>query len=67
MKLNYNRHYNLTILNTISLKRKTTDHEYLKIFETRQIRDEEKLVKLNQLVKDPPFCAWHRQKNNDPL
>ncbi len=64
MKNNRNRHYKPAASNNLTAPNKTSpkgDSGEL------QKCDEETLAKLNQLVKAPPFSAWYRQRNNDPL
>jgi hypothetical protein len=67
MKPNNKKHSDLAISGTIPYRKNALSKRFQTGTHNTPVEDAQELARLNQLAGKPPFCAWQRQKNNDPL
>jgi hypothetical protein len=67
MKREYSMTQNLAVIGMTSSKNRLYSVKADTSLTRVPVCDEATLTRLNLLVKTFPFCAWHKQKDNDPL
>jgi hypothetical protein len=67
MKPDNTRHYSLALSGTTSYGKNVFSRKFHDRTHDKPLEDTQELARLNKLASEPPFCAWQRQKNNDPL
>jgi len=67
MKANKKRHYNFAVSRALIRRKNALSKNSQSMAIDKPAVDARELARLNQLVSKPPFCAWQRPRNYDPL
>jgi hypothetical protein len=67
MKADNKRHYDLKLSKATIIGKYVFSRQFRTKVDDKLASDTQELARLNQLASRPPFCAWQRQRNYDPL